>query len=255
MSKIKWITRTHLSRLSLVLAVAFVAGGCRQDMHDQPRYETYEDGAGRVPVEGTVARGALGTMPGATPAAAGAATSTAAATPAPGATPAAGVTTQAGATPPVEATPRAGATPRAVATGTPRPLSAQTEFPMAITPGVLARGESRYNINCAPCHSKLGDGNGMIVQRGFKKPPSYHEERLRNSPVGYFVDVMTNGFGAMASYSDKLSIEDRWNVAAYIRVLQVSQNAKIGDIPAAERAKLESGQPAAPTAPQGGHNR
>ena len=126
---------------------------------------------------------------------------------------------------------------------------------MAITAEVLARGESRFNINCAPCHSKLGDGNGMIVQRGFKKPPSYHEERLRNSPVGYFVDVMTNGFGAMASYSDKLSIEDRWNVAAYIRVLQVSQNAKIGDIPAAERAKLESGQPAAPAAPQGGHNR
>jgi mono/diheme cytochrome c family protein len=213
MSKIKRITRTQLYRLSLLLVVAFFAGACRQDMHDQPRYETYEDGAGRVPVEGTVARGSLG------------------------------------ATPAVPAGTTAGAT------GTPKPLAAQTEFPMAITAEVLARGEDRFNINCSPCHSKLGDGNGMIVQRGFKKPPSYHEERLRNSPVGYFVDVMTNGFGAMASYSDKLSLEDRWKVAAYIRVLQVSQNVKIEDVPAAERAKLESGQPAAPAAPQGGHNR
>jgi mono/diheme cytochrome c family protein len=215
MSKIKRITRTHIYRLSLLLVVALFAGACRQDMHDQPRYETYEDGAGRVPVEGTVARGSLSATPAGP----------------------AGISGVAG------------------ATGTPKPLAAQTEFPMAITAEVLARGENRFNINCSPCHSKLGDGNGMIVQRGFKKSPSYHEERLRNSPVGYFVDVMTNGFGAMASYSDKLSLEDRWKVAAYIRVLQVSQNVKIEDVPAAERAKLESGQPAAPAAPQGGHNR
>ena len=212
MSKIKRISRTHLYRLSLLLVAAFMAGGCRQDMHDQPRYETYEDGANRVPVEGTVARGSLSATPAVPAGTAG-------------------------------------------ATGTPKPLAAQTEFPMAITAEVLARGESRFNINCSPCHSKLGDGNGMIVQRGFKKPPSYHEDRLRNMPVGYFVDVMTNGFGAMASYSDKLSLEDRWKVAAYIRVLQVSQNVKIEDVPAAERAKLESGQPAAPATPQGGHNR
>ncbi|MCW5967616.1 MAG: cytochrome c [Blastocatellales bacterium] len=127
--------------------------------------------------------------------------------------------------------------------------AAKSEFPFAITAEVLARGENRFNINCAPCHSKLGDGNGMIVQRGFKRPPSYHEERLRNSPASYFYDVMTNGFGAMASYSDKLSVEDRWKVAAYIRVLQVSHNAKIEDVPAAERAKLEAADAAAP---QGG---
>lgn len=130
--------------------------------------------------------------------------------------------------------------------------AAKSEFPFAITAEVLARGEDRFNINCAPCHSKLGDGNGMIVQRGFKRPPSYHEERLRNSPASYFFDVMTNGFGAMASYSDKLSVEDRWKVAAYIRVLQVSQNAKIEDVPSAERTKLEAADAAAP---QGGQTR
>lgn len=205
-----------ISRLALLLALAAIVGACRQDMHDQPRFETYEAGARRAPVEGTVARGAL-----------------AAAALAPSPTP---QTASAGATP--------AADPRAWT---------EAEFPFPITPEVLARGESRYNINCAPCHSRTGDGNGMIVQRGFKRPPSYHEDRLRNSSASYFYDVMTNGFGAMYSYAEKLSPEDRWKVAAYIRVLQLSQQGRVEDLPPAERAKLESG--ATQQAPQGGQHR
>jgi len=103
-------------------------------------------------------------------------------------------------------------------------------MPFAITEADLARGRERFNIYCAPCHSRLGDGNGMVVQRGYKHPPTYHQERLRKAPLGYFFDVMTNGFGAMPDYSSQIPVEDRWRIVAYIRALQLSQNATQADI-------------------------
>lgn len=98
-------------------------------------------------------------------------------------------------------------------------------FPFEITAADMKRGQERFNIYCMPCHGGLGEGDGMIVRRGFTKPPSFHEERLRNANVGHFVNVMTNGYGAMYSYNDRISAEDRWKIAAYIRALQLSQNA------------------------------
>jgi len=116
-------------------------------------------------------------------------------------------------------------------------------MPFPVTSEVMARGQQRFNIYCAPCHSEVGDGNGMIVQRGFKHPPSYHIERLRRAPIGYFFDVMTNGFGAMPDYSEQVSAADRWAIAAYIRALQLSQHAIQADVP--------PGQTVASTPPPG----
>ena len=99
-------------------------------------------------------------------------------------------------------------------------------MPFPVTKEVLERGRERFNIYCAPCHSPLGDGNGFIPSRGFSvKPPSYHIPRLQKAPLGYFYDVMTNGFGIMPDYSAQISPRDRWNIVAYIRALQLSQNA------------------------------
>ena len=160
---------------------------CRQDMHDQPRFEPLEanaffsDGrASRPLIKGTVARGHLkldkhfytGKVDG-----------------------------------------------ELVAT-----------FPFPITEDVLKRGRERYNIFCAPCHDRTGSGDGMIVQRGFRPPPSFHIARLRGVPVGHFFDVMTSGLGAMYDYADQVSPRDRWAIAAYILVLQQSQNAAIEDL-------------------------
>jgi mono/diheme cytochrome c family protein len=119
--------------------------------------------------------------------------------------------------------------------------SKATSPPFALTPQALDRGQERFNIYCSPCHGRLGYGDGMVVQRGFLAPPSYHIDRLRQAPVGHFYDVMTNGFGAMPSYADKVAPQDRWAVAAYIRALQLSQHATINDAPPEERAKLQSG--------------
>ena len=124
--------------------------------------------------------------------------------------------------------------------------SAATTFPFAITKADLDRGEERFNIYCSPCHGRTGDGNGMAVQRGFKQPPTYHQDRLRQVPVGYFFDVITNGFGQMPDYRDQVPTDDRWRIVAYIKALQLSQNATAADIPADELRKLESG--AAPAA-------
>ena len=96
---------------------------------------------------------------------------------------------------------------------------------------VLARGQQRFNIYCAPCHSRVGDGNGMIAQRGFIPPPSYHTDRLRRAPLGYFFGVITNGFGAMPDYATQIPPHDRWAIVAYIKALQLSQSATMGDIP------------------------
>lgn len=95
-----------------------------------------------------------------------------------------------------------------------------TAFPIAITRETLQRGQQRYTIYCAPCHSGMGDGKGMIVQRGFATPPDYTIPRLVNAPVGHFYDVITNGYGAMYSYAARVPVNDRWAIAAYIRVLQ-----------------------------------
>jgi mono/diheme cytochrome c family protein len=115
------------------------------------------------------------------------------------------------------------------------------EFPFPITAADLARGRERFNIYCSPCHSELGDGNGMIVQRGFKRPPSYFEPRLLKAPVGHFFNVMTNGRGSMADYSAQVPVADRWRIAAYIRALQLSRTATRADVPAG--VKIAMGNP------------
>ena len=112
-------------------------------------------------------------------------------------------------------------------------------FPFPITKKDLERGQQRFNIYCAPCHDYTGSGDGMIVQRGFPPPPSYHIERLVKAPVGHFFDVMTNGYGTMYSYADRVSPRDRWCIVAYIRALQLSQDAPTSDVPPNELTKLE----------------
>jgi len=124
-------------------------------------------------------------------------------------------------------------------------------FPFAITKDDLDRGQQRYNIYCAPCHGRTGDGNGMVVQRGYRQAATYHVDRLRTVPVGYFVDVMTNGFGAMPDYKAQVPIEDRWRIAAYIRALQLARHAQPTDVPADEMQKMQNPAPA-PSAPAAG---
>jgi mono/diheme cytochrome c family protein len=119
-------------------------------------------------------------------------------------------------------------------------------FPMPITAAVLARGQERYNIFCAPCHGRTGQGDGMIVQRGMRKPPSFMEDRLRSAAAGYFFDVMTHGFGAMQDYAAQIPVEDRWAIVAYERALQFSQHAAVNDVPDDKRADLD--RPAVPAA-------
>ena len=114
-------------------------------------------------------------------------------------------------------------------------------LPVPLTRELLDRGRQRFDIFCAPCHGRTGEGNGMIVQRGFIQPPAYHIQRLREAPIGHFYDVMTNGFGAMYGYNYRIPPEDRWAIAAYIRVLQLSQGATLDDVPPAERQKLQGG--------------
>jgi mono/diheme cytochrome c family protein len=162
-----------------------VAGGCRQDMHDQPKYEPLEqstifaDGAASRPmVEGTVARGMLREDP-------------------------------------------------ILYTGRTADDLFVTELPVELSRELLDRGQARFNAFCSPCHGRTGEGNGMVVQRGFKHPQSLHETRLRESPLGYYFHVMTNGFGEMSSYAAQVSPEDRWAIAAYIRALQLSQFAPV----------------------------
>lgn len=122
----------------------------------------------------------------------------------------------------------------------PEPAAYVTGFPLPVTEELLDRGQERFNINCSPCHGLLGDGEGMVAKRGFRHPPSYHIDRLRNAPPGYFFDVMTNGFGAMPDYAAQITPPDRWAIVAYIRALQLSQNATLADVPAEEREHLGS---------------
>lgn len=202
--KTRW---TRISAVALTLVTVALVG-CRQDMHNQPKYlplresNFYADKRSARPiVEGTVARGQLEEDS-------------------------------------YYYTGKVG-------------NNYATEFPFPVTEQVLKRGQERYNIYCSPCHSELGDGNGMIVSRGLKKPPSYHTERLRTAPVGHFFDVITNGFGAMGDYASQVSVQDRWAIVAYIRALQLSQNATRADVPAGTQianqppnTKIEEMEPA-----------
>jgi len=180
------------------LAVVFAGAGCRQDMHDQPKFiplrasESFADHRSERPiVEGTVARGHL-------------------------------------------------QEDELLATGKVNGQLADT-FPFPVTAEVLSRGRERFDIFCAPCHDRTGSGDGMIVRRGYKRPPSYHIDRLRDMPAGYFFDVITNGFGAMADYRSQIPARDRWAIVSYVRALQLSQHATIEDVPPSERPKLEGG--------------
>jgi hypothetical protein len=115
-------------------------------------------------------------------------------------------------------------------------------FPFEVTMEVLERGRERFNIYCTPCHDRVGTGRGMVVRRGFKQPPSYHEDRLRRQPAGYFFDVITNGFAKMPSYAHQIPVQDRWAIVAYIRALQLSQYARVSDLPADMRRRVENGE-------------
>jgi hypothetical protein len=189
-------------QIGAVLVLLAAAVGCRQDMHDQPKYiplrpsSFFGDGRSARPVaEGTIARGQLGDD---------------------------GV----------------------FYTGKNDAGQFVNEFPFPVTREVLDRGQNRFNVYCAPCHDRLGDGDGRIVRRGYRHPPSYHIDRLRQVPNGYIYDVITNGFGAMPDYSAQIHPSDRWAIVAYVRALQLAHNAKAGDVPADKQAELnqEGGQ-------------
>lgn len=186
--------------LALAAVVAVLPGlaACRQDMHDQPRYEPleastlFDDGAAsRSLVEGTVARGHLREN-------------------------------------------------EPFYSGLEADGAFVARFPMPVDRQLLERGRTRYDAFCAPCHDRVGNGRGMIVRRGFKQPNSFHDQRLREAAPGYFVNVMTNGFGQMSSYAVQLSPEDRWAVAAYVKALQLSQYASRADLDGADLERLAS---------------
>jgi mono/diheme cytochrome c family protein len=128
-----------------------------------------------------------------------------------------------------------------------------TEIPVKVTADLLARGQTRFQVFCSPCHGRTGRGDGMVVQRGFKKPASYHVDRLRQMPIGYFYDAITNGFGAMSDYAAPVPPEDRWAIAAYVRTLQYSQYAPAADVPADRHPDLDRSLAAA-TAPAPEHH-
>ena len=125
-----------------------------------------------------------------------------------------------------------------------------TELPMTLTKELLLRGPERYNIFCSPCHGRTGDGVGMIVRRGFKRPPSFHIDRLKNERIGYFFDVDTNGFGQMSGYAAQVPVADRWAIAAYVRTLQLSRETPAALLSDHDRAELDKAPPA-PADPMG----
>ena len=191
------------------LALVSLLAGCRQDMHNQPKYtplrssEFFPDGrSARQPVAGTVARGQLREDV-------------------------------------VFYTGKSG-----------DQFAGQVPFP--VTRPVLERGQERYNIYCAPCHARTGNGFGVVVQRGYRRPVSFHDPRLRGAPPGYYFDVMTRGFGAMSDYAAQIPPRDRWAIAAYVRALQLSQHATLEDLPPVQREQLmKEPQPAPAPKPEG----
>jgi mono/diheme cytochrome c family protein len=190
---------THVAGALFAVASLALGSGCRQDMHDQPKYKPlaastfFRDGQSARPlVSGTVARGHLHED-------------------------------------------------EEFYSGKTASGELLAVFPMAVTADALKRGRERFDIYCSPCHDRTGAGLGMVVRRGFKQPPSLHVERLRQAPPGHFFDVMASGFGAMPDYRSQISAADRWAIAAYIRVLQKSQQATLADAPPEEAAKLKGG--------------
>ena len=178
------------------VSAALVLSGCRQDMHDQPKYVPLREStfftdlrSARPLVEGTVARGHLHDD-------------------------------------------------ELLYVGKVNGQDA-TVFPFRVDAAVMARGQERFNIFCAPCHGRTGQGDGMVVLRGYRRPPSFHQDRLRTEPVGHFVDVITNGFGAMPDYAAQIRAEDRWAVVAYLRALQLGEHATLADVPVAERDTIK----------------
>ncbi len=187
-----------------IFCILTSACGVRFDMQDQPRYKVYKrsdffpDGrASRDQVEGTVARGQLR---------ANKAFYT-------------GKIDNPDLNAPVQST--TDATGNTLVTSFPNAID---EFPVPVTKELVERGRERFNIYCIVCHGPVGNGDGMVVRRGFPKPPTYHDDRLRNAPVGHFFDVITNGWGRMSSYAYQVQPADRWAIVAYIRALQVSQS-------------------------------
>ncbi len=181
----------------LASAVSLLAvAGCRQDMHNQPKYKPFResslfaDGRTERPlVADTVARGELkddvllytGKLGG----------------------------------------------------------SFSDQFPYPVTKEMVLRGQQRFDIYCSPCHDRVGNGGGMIVQRGYKQPPTLHSDRLRSQPAGYFFEVISKGFGVMPSYAAQVPVDDRWAIISYIRALQLSQKASLEDVPAGDRPQLD----------------
>jgi Cytochrome C oxidase, cbb3-type, subunit III len=125
-------------------------------------------------------------------------------------------------------------------------------FPFPLTKDVILRGRQRFNVYCTPCHDYTGSGNGIIVRRGYRRPPTYHSDRLRQVPNGYIFDVITNGFGAMPDYAAQIQPRDRWAIVSYVRALQLTQHASIEDVPAEVRGQFRPAPPAAATPGQGG---
>ena len=180
---------------ALILVSAIFVTGCRQDMHDQPKFTPLRESAffgdvrsARPLVAGTVAQGHLHED-------------------------------------------------AFLETGKSGSGDASA-FPFAVDRDLMARGRERFDIFCAPCHGRTGAGDGMVVRRGYRRPPSYHDDRLRQAPVGHFIDVMANGFGAMPDYAEQVGARDRWAIAAYIRALQLSEHATLADVPQSERGAL-----------------
>lgn len=202
--------------------------GCRRDMQDQPKAKPYrasgffKDGlSSRPPVEGTVPRGWLREDTEFF-------TGKKSKTPGPGTN--ASKSTQSG---PLATTPAANASASQVAAAYPDDTE---KFPFPITEQLLNRGQERFNIFCSVCHGMTGEADGMIVRRGFRKPPSYHDPRLLAAPVGHFFDVVTNGWGAMPSYASQVPVQDRWAIIAYIRALQLTRQTQSAPAPAAKPA-------------------
>lgn len=112
-------------------------------------------------------------------------------------------------------------------------------FPFAVDATVMARGQERFNIYCAPCHGRTGLGDGMVVRRGYRRPPTFDDPRLRQAPAGHFFDVITHGFGAMPDYAAQIRPSDRWAITAYVRALQLSAHATLAEVPADQRSTLD----------------
>ena len=188
----------------LIIAFCFLAFGCRYDMQDQPRYKAYKqsdffsDGkAMREPVEGTVARGQLRENK------------------------AFWTGKKENADPNIQVETTIDASGNTLVSSFPNDIE---KIPVPISKELIERGQQRYNIYCIVCHGAVGNGDGMVVRRGYPQPPTYHDDRLRNAPDGHFFDVMTNGWGKMNSYASQIPAADRWAIVAYIRALQIGQN-------------------------------